>query len=101
MTAEELFNMFFGGSGFASHPSNIYMRRNGRWHRTNDDDNSSQVRHICELLFTYIVAFMFVILFVLIDASEQWSCCVCAIFTDIITYSTIHVKQFVHIRCSL
>ncbi|KAK7579807.1 hypothetical protein V9T40_000436 [Parthenolecanium corni] len=43
MTAEELFNMFFGGSGFATHPSNIYMRRNGRWHRANDEDNSSQM----------------------------------------------------------
>lgn len=52
MTAEELFNMFFGGSGFASHPSNIYMRRNGRWHRANDDDNnSSQVRYIHLRLF--------------------------------------------------
>lgn len=29
-TAEELFNMFFG-SGFSN--SNVYVRRNGRWHR--------------------------------------------------------------------
>lgn len=31
-TAEELFNMFFGG-GFGN--SNVYVRRNGRWHRQN------------------------------------------------------------------
>lgn len=42
MTAEELFNMFFG-SGFSSHHSNVFMRRNGRWHHANEDDNANQV----------------------------------------------------------
>lgn len=36
-TAEELFNMFFGG-GFGG--SNVYVRRNGRWHRQNGGGSS-------------------------------------------------------------
>lgn len=38
---------------------------------------------------------------VFVDASEQWSSCFCAIFTDIITYSIVYVKQFIHIRFGL
>lgn len=42
MTADELFNMFFG-TGFSSHQSSVFMRRNGRWHRSSEDDTSAQV----------------------------------------------------------
>jgi hypothetical protein len=43
VTAEELFNMFFGG-GF--HNQNVYTRRGGRWQRT---ENHSQNREVCLL----------------------------------------------------
>lgn len=59
MTAEELFNMFFG-SGFSSHQSNVFMRRNGRWHRPNEEDNSSHVSH-------YYYFFLVIILPIFID----------------------------------
>ncbi len=32
--------MFFGGTAFSSHQSNVFMRRNTRWHRANEDDGS-------------------------------------------------------------
>lgn len=41
-TAEELFNMFFGG-GFGN--SNVYVRRNGRWHRQNGGGGGSSEGH--------------------------------------------------------
>lgn len=37
-TPEELFNMFFGG-GFSN--SNIYVRRNGRWHRQSGNSHEN------------------------------------------------------------
>lgn len=43
ITAEELFNMFFGG-GF--HNQNVYTRRGGRWQRA---ENHSQNREVCFL----------------------------------------------------
>ena len=41
VTAEELFNMFFGG-GMPS--QNIYMRRNGRWTRAQQQHRARQER---------------------------------------------------------
>lgn len=41
ITAEELFNMFFGG-GFPQ--QNVYVRRGGRWARSGET-NTSQSRH--------------------------------------------------------
>lgn len=49
-TAEELFNMFFGG-GFAN--SNVYVRRNGRWHRQTGGSSGSEGhthREVAEVL---------------------------------------------------
>jgi DnaJ family protein B protein 12 len=43
ITAEELFNMFFGG-GF--HNQNVYTRRGGRWQRA---ENHAQNREVCSL----------------------------------------------------
>lgn len=40
-SADELFNMFFGG-GFAN--SNIYVRRGGRWQRQNASTHENQNR---------------------------------------------------------
>ena len=40
ITAEELFNMFFGGG---LHNQNVYTRRGGRWQRT---ENHSQNREV-------------------------------------------------------
>lgn len=40
-TAEELFNMFYGGFG----NSNVYVRRNGRWHRQNGGGSSEGHTH--------------------------------------------------------
>lgn len=42
-TAEELFNMFFGG-GFAG--SSVYVRRNGRWHRQNGNHENHTQREV-------------------------------------------------------
>ncbi|KAG8228794.1 hypothetical protein J437_LFUL006673 [Ladona fulva] len=42
ITAEELFNMFFGG-GFPS--QNVYVRRGGRWQRTGEAHNHARGEH--------------------------------------------------------
>ena len=43
MTAEEIFNMFFGG-GMPG--SNVYVRRGGRWHRQAGNMQEQQVKFI-------------------------------------------------------
>lgn len=51
-TAEELFNMFFGG-GFPS-GQNVYVRRGGRWHRqTESHHRHREVSNICIYSFVY------------------------------------------------
>ena len=42
MTAEEIFNMFFGG-GMPG--SNVYVRRGGRWHRQAGNMQEQQVNN--------------------------------------------------------
>ncbi|XP_046393164.1 dnaJ homolog subfamily B member 12 [Ischnura elegans] len=42
ISAEELFNMFFGG-GFPS--QNVYVRRGGRWQRTAENHNQARGEH--------------------------------------------------------
>lgn len=60
MTAEELFNMFFG-TGFSTHQSNVFMRRNGRWHRNNDEDTSPQSQHNGAAVFIQLLPILLLI----------------------------------------
>lgn len=53
-TAEELFNMFFGG-GFAN--SNVYVRRNGRWHRQNAGASNSDGHTHREVMLIKVLRF--------------------------------------------
>lgn len=60
MTADELFNMFFG-TGFSSHQSSVFMRRNGRWHRSSEDDTSAQVQHNGATVFIQLLPVLLLI----------------------------------------
>jgi DnaJ family protein B protein 12 len=48
VTAEELFNMFFGG-GFPS--QNVYVRRGGRWQRTAGHAEAANQREVSSQMF--------------------------------------------------
>jgi DnaJ family protein B protein 12 len=46
VTAEELFNMFFGG-GFPS--QNVYVRRQGRWQRAGAHAETTHQREVSQV----------------------------------------------------
>lgn len=66
-TAEELFNMFFGG-GFAN--SNVYVRRNGRWHRQNGGGTTEGHTHR-EVIILCCAKRVFLFRFLLTAAAKQ------------------------------
>ena len=68
MTAEEIFNMFFGG-GMPG--SSVYVRRGGRWHR---QAGNMQEQQVTMVVVVVMVAMVVVVVMVAMVTTAMYGC---------------------------